>query len=125
MPSGTARVLRRSPRVAAQNPRLVTNAARAAIQLRVALEEDNIFSTNKQAIAQQMHLDNAGVVHPQTGEIITSYKKLARNPYTKHIWQQAFGKEIGNLAQGDSLTGTKGRDTIIFLNSRQNQQHSQ
>jgi hypothetical protein len=33
------------------------------------------------------------MVHPDTGETITSYKQLVHDPATKEIWQMAFGKE--------------------------------
>ena len=57
----------------------------------------------------------SGVVHPIMGETITSYRKLAHDPATREIWTTVFGKEIGNLAQGDTKTGTKGTNTIFFL----------
>jgi hypothetical protein len=44
----------------------------------------------------------AGVVHPTTGETITSYKKLIACPLLREVWSTAFGKEFGNLAQGDN-----------------------
>eukprot|EP00804_Cyclotella_cryptica_P000699 CCRYP_000983-RA/>CCRYP_000983-RA protein AED:0.36 eAED:0.37 QI:0/0/0/1/1/1/5/0/509 len=46
----------------------------------------------------------AGVVHPTTGETITSYKKLIACPLLRDVWTTAFGKEFGNLAQGDKKT---------------------
>eukprot|EP00804_Cyclotella_cryptica_P012930 CCRYP_002289-RA/>CCRYP_002289-RA protein AED:0.24 eAED:0.24 QI:0/0/0/1/0.5/0.33/3/0/1110 len=46
----------------------------------------------------------AGVVHPTTGETITSYKKLIACPLLRDVWTTAFGKEFGNLAQGDRKT---------------------
>ena len=48
----------------------------------------------------------APVVYPDTGETITSYKKLQRDPVMKEIWTKALGKEFGSLAQGDDLTKT-------------------
>eukprot|EP00978_Attheya_sp_CCMP212_P040823 scaffold226719_cov36-Attheya_sp.AAC.1 len=41
------------------------------------------------------------VIHPTLGDIITSYKKLAKDPELREVWQTAFGKEWGGLAQGD------------------------
>ena len=57
----------------------------------------------------------AGVVHPITGETITSYRKLAHDPATREMWTTVFVKEIVNLAQGDTKTGTKGTNFIFFL----------
>ena len=34
----------------------------------------------------------APVIHPTTGETVTSYKKLAKDPVTSDIWTKAFGK---------------------------------
>ena len=48
----------------------------------------------------------APVIHPITGETITKYQKLIKDPHIKDIWSLTFGKEFGNLAQGDDLTGT-------------------
>merc|ERR1711966_341571 len=55
------------------------------------------------------------VVHPETGETITSYRKLAKDAVTKETWTTGFGKEFGNLAQGDDKTGTPGLDAIRVM----------
>ena len=44
-------------------------------------------------------------IHPVTVETITKYQKLTKDPHTKDIWLFSFGKEFGNLAQGDEVTG--------------------
>ena len=44
------------------------------------------------------------MVHPIMGETISSYKKLMDNPATAEIWQTAFGKVFGGMAQGDNKT---------------------
>ena len=45
------------------------------------------------------HIDQqefcAGVTHPDTGETITSYKKLMQIPALKHVWEEAMCKELG------------------------------
>eukprot|EP00978_Attheya_sp_CCMP212_P012262 scaffold30472_cov37-Attheya_sp.AAC.1 len=61
----------------------------------------------------------APVIHPTSGDIITSYKKLARDPELKEVWQTAFGKEWGGLAQGDNKTGANGTDTFNLLRPEQ------
>ena len=49
----------------------------------------------------------AGVVHDVTKETITSYKKLVKDPLYRDTWETAFGKEFGNIAQGNDHTGEK------------------
>ena len=88
-----------------RNTKFVSNAAIAAIIVAPATAFD--------------HRAYAGVVHPVTRETITSYRKLAADPATRDIWTHAFGKDIGNLAQGDTVTGTRGTDTIFFMNHQE------
>ncbi len=38
------------------------------------------------------------------GKTITSYKKLMNNPAKMEIWQTAFGKDFGGMAQGNNKT---------------------
>ena len=57
----------------------------------------------------------APVVHPETGERITSYRKLAKDAVTKETWTTGFGKGFGNLAQGDAKTGTPGLNAIRVM----------
>ena len=58
----------------------------------------------------------ATVIHPISSETIIKYKKLAADPATQAVWTTAFGKEWGNLTQGDNKTRTKGTDSLIVLN---------
>ena len=58
----------------------------------------------------------AVVIHPISGETITKYKKIAADPATQAVCTTAFGKEWGNLTQGDNKTKTKGTDSLIVLN---------
>ena len=55
------------------------------------------------------------MVHPTTGETISSYKKLMHDPATKDIWQRAFGKDFGGMAQGCNKTGQKGTNAIFVM----------
>ena len=57
----------------------------------------------------------APVVHPVTGETITQYRKLVRDPITKEVWSTALGKEWGRMAQGDNKTGEKGTNSIFVM----------
>jgi hypothetical protein len=38
------------------------------------------------------------MVHPTTGETISSYKRLMHNPAMAEVWQTAFGKDFGGMA---------------------------
>eukprot|EP00984_Skeletonema_dohrnii_P002769 scaffold955_cov79-Skeletonema_dohrnii-CCMP3373.AAC.11 len=57
----------------------------------------------------------AGVVHPVTGETINNYRKLASDPVMKPDWTKEFGREFGNIAQGDKLTGEKGTNCVFVM----------
>jgi hypothetical protein len=48
------------------------------------------------------------MVHPTTGETISSYKRLIHDPATAETWQTAFGKNFESMAQGDNKTGQRG-----------------
>jgi hypothetical protein len=61
----------------------------------------------------------APVIHPVTGESITKYKKLIEDPITARTWARAFGKEFGNLAQGDNTTNTPGTNSIYVMTHEQ------
>jgi hypothetical protein len=55
------------------------------------------------------------MVHPVTGETISSYKKLMKDPVTAETWQTAFGKDFGGMCQGDDKTGTVGTDAMFVM----------
>jgi hypothetical protein len=55
------------------------------------------------------------MIHPTTGETISSYKKLINDPATMETWQTAFGKDFGGMAQGDNKTGQKGTNAIFVM----------
>jgi hypothetical protein len=55
------------------------------------------------------------MVHPTTGESISSYKNIIHNPATSEVWQTAFGKDFGGMAQGDEKTGQKGTNSIFVM----------
>jgi hypothetical protein len=55
------------------------------------------------------------MVHPITGNIVSSYKKTMINESIGKIWQTAFGKEFGGLAQGDIKTKTIGTNAIFVM----------
>ena len=37
------------------------------------------------------------------------------SPHKGHFWSLAFGKEFGNLAQGDEVTGTEGANSVFGM----------
>ena len=55
------------------------------------------------------------MVHPVTGETISSYKRLMNDPATAETWQTAFGKDFGGMAQGDDKTGQKGTNAMFVM----------
>jgi hypothetical protein len=55
------------------------------------------------------------MVHPITGETISCYKKLMNDPATAEIWQTAFGKDFGGMAQGDNKMGQKGTNAMFAM----------
>jgi hypothetical protein len=55
------------------------------------------------------------MVHPTTGEMFNSHKKLMHDPATAETWQTAFGKDFGGMAQGDNKTGQKGTNSIFAM----------
>ena len=56
------------------------------------------------------------MIHPVTGDIISSYKRLMNDPATAEVWQTALGKDFGGMAQGDDKTGQKGTNSIFVMN---------
>ena len=42
-------------------------------------------------------------------------EKLSKDPALSEVWTTAFGKEFGNLAQGDLKTGEKGTNSIFVI----------
>ncbi len=55
------------------------------------------------------------MVHPFTGQTISSYKKLMHDPDTAEVWQTAFGKDVGGMAQGCNKTGQHGTNTMFMM----------
>ena len=94
---------RRSPRIALLSPRSYCNAAIATLTTSPTLP---------------LHFC-APVIHPTTGATIDKYTTLIQDDYLRSTWLRAFGKEFGNLAQGDDLTGTPGTNTIFVLTHKQ------
>ena len=59
------------------------------------------------------------MVHPTTGETISSYKRLMNDPETAEVWQTAFGKDFGGMAQKDNKTGQKGTNSVFVMTHKE------
>ena len=55
------------------------------------------------------------MVHPVTGETISSYKKMMNDPATTEVWQTACGKDFGGMVQGDNKTSQKGTNAMLVM----------
>jgi hypothetical protein len=55
------------------------------------------------------------MAHPVTGQTISSYKKLMHDPAMAEVWQTAFGKDFGGMAQGCNKTGQNGTNAIFVM----------
>ncbi len=53
-------------------------------------------------------------VHPVTGKTISSYKKLMHDPATAEVWQMAFGRDFGSMAQGDNKHRSEGNKCNVY-----------
>ena len=99
--------LRRSPRLALLTPQPSCNAA------------TTLLAPYDPPHAQDNTIPHthfcAPVIHPTTGVSIDNYKTLIQDEHLRSTWMRAFGKEFGNLAQGDDLTATPGTNTIYVL----------
>ncbi len=59
------------------------------------------------------------MVHPITGETISSYKQLMHDPTMAEMWQRAFGKVFGGMAEGDLKTGQKGTNSVFIMTHKE------
>ena len=102
--------IRRSPRIVLLSPRQYSAAALLALAI-----QRNAAQPNGHAIPWSCEHFCAPVIHPITGESIAKYNKLQADPHLRDIWARAFGKEFGNLAQGDTVTNMPGTNSIFVL----------
>ncbi len=58
------------------------------------------------------------MVHPITGETITSYRKLMKDPVTQETWMTAFGKDFGGMSQGDNKMGQVGTNAMFVMDPK-------
>jgi hypothetical protein len=55
------------------------------------------------------------MIHPITGESISSYKCLMNNPVTVDTWMTAFGKDFGGMSQGKNKTEQPGTNAMFVM----------
>ncbi len=41
------------------------------------------------------------------------------DPETANVWQTAFGKDFGGMAQGDNKTGQKGMNSVFVMTHKE------
>jgi hypothetical protein len=80
----------------------------------VAFQHNGIHSHSNATPVNINHYANP-MVHPVTGDIVSSYKKAMHDADIGNLWQTAFGKEFGGLAQGDIKTKTIGTNAIFIM----------
>ena len=50
-----------------------------------------------------------------TDEKISKYHKIVKDPVTKDIWMESFGKYFGKLSQGDNKTKIYSMGSIFVM----------
>ena len=91
-----------------QSPRMFPPIALAAFNLRAMhIHEDARYTPQSEGMGQETSSSAAdadieqycnAAIHPVTGEHITNYMKLKKDPATTEVWSRGFGKEFGGLA---------------------------
>jgi hypothetical protein len=87
------------------------------------MQEQALFGTNHTPCVLMKHAKISmnfehyvnPMVHPVTGCTITSYIKLMHDPAMAEIWQTAFGKDFGGMAQGCNKMGQKGTHAMFVM----------
>ena len=116
---GTSRPSLQTLRIIRQEALIAFSLAAVGIKIISSITKDNQDSITKR-IEETHSQENikhfcAPVIHPRTGELITPYKRLSKDPEMKEVSETGFGKEWGSLAQGDTRTGAKETDTFKIL----------
>jgi len=104
--------------------RLISQRALSAMTLQEALTAPRAFTPQKLIPPTYTESTNyahfaAPMIHPTTGEIISSYKRLMQDPATAEVWQTAFGKNFGGMAQGDLKTRQKGTNSVFVMTHKE------
>ncbi len=104
--------------------RLISQSALNAMTMHEALTISLPFTPRKLVPPTYTDSTNcahfaAPMIHLTTGEIISSYKHLMHDPATAEVWQTAFGKDFGGMAQGDRKTGQKGTNSVFVMTHKE------
>jgi hypothetical protein len=104
--------------------RLISQRALTAMTLQEALASPIAFTPRKLVPPTYTDSTNythlaAPMIHPTTGEIISSYKRSMHDPATAEVWQTAFSKDFGGMAQGDLKTGQKGTNSVFVMTHKE------
>jgi len=93
--------------------------------MREALTPPQIFTPRKFVpVAYADNVPNfahfaSPMIHPTMGETISSCKRLMNDPDTAKVWQTAFGKDFGGMAQGGDKTGQKGTKSVFVMTHKE------
>ena len=93
---GTPRPSIRTPRIISQEALIVFSLAAVGIKRIHPITKDTQDYKNK--TFGEIHSQNtpqhfcAPFIHPTTGEIMTSYKRLTNEPKFREVWETGFGK---------------------------------
>ena len=107
------------------NARLISQQALNVMTMREALTPLADFTPQK--LVPTEYEDNvpnyahfaSPMVHPTTGETISSYKRLMNDPETAEVWQTAFGKDFGGMAQGGNSPGQKETNSVFVMTHKE------
>ncbi len=101
--------------------RLISQQALNTMTMREALTPPPVFTPgtlismkSDDTVQNFVHFASP-MVHPTTGETISSYKGLMNDPTMVKVWQTAFGKDFGGMAQGDNKMGQKGTNSVFVM----------
>jgi hypothetical protein len=78
------------------------------------LHTSHAHETCQNPIEYQTHYANP-MAHPVTSRTIKSYKKLMHDPATAEVWQTAFGKDFGGMAQGCNKMEQRGTNSMFVM----------
>ncbi len=105
--------------------RLLSQQALTAMTMQEALTMPLAFTRRKLVSATYNTCSTsyahfaAPMIHPTTGDIISSYKRLMNDPETAEVWQTAFGKDFGGMAQEDPKSGQKGTSSVFVMTHKE------
>ncbi len=119
IPAKLPQMYRAIPRGAQQ--RLMTQQAINVLTIQEEVSLDTMYTPQALMKEQAQVLPTifehfaSPMVQPIMGETISSYKILMNNPAMAEMWQTAFGKDFGGMAQGDNKTGQKGTNAMFVM----------